>query len=506
MKYLANPRIYLIIILIGYIFHVFHFNFMADDAFISFRYAKNFINGHGLVWNIGEQPPVEGYTNFLWVMVISFFLKLGFEPVIISKILGLFFALSSTVLVYCISELIFKRKSFLNLIAPAILACCGTFAAWSNGGLETQMFTFLILAGATAYLYELQYHKKFPLSAILLALASLTRPEGMLVFGIAALHRFSHSLLSKKRLFCHTTILWLCTFLTIYGIYFCWRFNYYGFLLPNTFYAKTGGGLYQLKNGYLYLMNFIITTKWPLLLCVSVVPLLKPSRSVLVFLLMLTLSYAVYIVSVGGDFMGMFRFFVPIVPPMAILVQEGMISLCQSLWALRWSITVKTSVIVLSSFLYILIVAGGITPSFKGYQYDRTLFHESLVKRNTTIGKWLHQIALPNETVAVIAVGAISYYSELTTIDRLGITDTHIAHKKMPHMGKGFTGHEKGDFSYVLYRKPTYFFGPLIFPKNSLYKPTPDEIRKFNQLYRPFQVRIEEANLEFYVYKLREEK
>jgi hypothetical protein len=506
MKYLANPRIYLIIILIGYIFHVFHFNFMADDAFISFRYAKNFINGHGLVWNIGEQPPVEGYTNFLWVIVISFFLKLGFEPVIISKILGLFFALSSTVLVYCISELIFKRKSFLNLIAPAILACCGTFAAWSNGGLETQMFTFLILAGATAYLYELQYHKKFPLSALLFILASLTRPEGIVVFGITALHRFSHSLLSKKRLFCHTTTLWLCTFLTISGIYFCWRFNYYGFLFPNTFYAKTGGGLYQLKNGYLYLRNFITITKWPILLCVSIVPLFKPSRSPLVFLSMLTLSYAVYIVSVGGDFMGMFRFFVPIVPPMAILVQEGIISLCQSLWALRWPTPVKTSVIALFSLLFILIVAGGITPSFKGYQYDRTLFHESLVKRNTIIGKWLHQIALPNETVAAIAVGAISYYSELTTIDRLGITDTHIAHKKMPYMGKGFTGHEKGDFSYVLSRKPTYFFGPLIFPKNSYYRPTPDEIRKFNQLYRPFQVRIEEANLEFYIYKLREEK
>ena len=73
-------------------------------------------------------------------------------------------------------------------------------------------------------------------------------------------------------------------------------------------------------------------------------------------------------------------------------------------------------------------------------------------------------------------------------------------------MGKGFTGHEKGDFSYVLSRKPTYFFGPLIFPKNSYYRPTPDEIRKFNQLYRPFQIRIEEANLEFYIYKLREEK
>ena len=40
-----------------------------DDAFISFRYARNLLDGHGLVWNPGER--VEGYTNFLWTILLA---------------------------------------------------------------------------------------------------------------------------------------------------------------------------------------------------------------------------------------------------------------------------------------------------------------------------------------------------------------------------------------------------------------------------------------------------
>jgi hypothetical protein len=40
-----------------------------DDAYISLRYVDNFLAGKGLVFNEGEY--VEGYTNFLWVMLLS---------------------------------------------------------------------------------------------------------------------------------------------------------------------------------------------------------------------------------------------------------------------------------------------------------------------------------------------------------------------------------------------------------------------------------------------------
>lgn len=43
--------------------------FLTDDAFISFRYARNLVEGHGLVYDLGEY--VEGYSNFLWVLELA---------------------------------------------------------------------------------------------------------------------------------------------------------------------------------------------------------------------------------------------------------------------------------------------------------------------------------------------------------------------------------------------------------------------------------------------------
>ncbi len=41
---------------------------LFDDAMISMRYARNLAGGHGLVWNVGDQHPVEGYTNLSWTL------------------------------------------------------------------------------------------------------------------------------------------------------------------------------------------------------------------------------------------------------------------------------------------------------------------------------------------------------------------------------------------------------------------------------------------------------
>ena len=58
-----------------FLFLAHRFWFLTDDAFISFRYAQNLLDGHGLVFNPGEL--VEGYSNLLWVLLVSFGMKLG---------------------------------------------------------------------------------------------------------------------------------------------------------------------------------------------------------------------------------------------------------------------------------------------------------------------------------------------------------------------------------------------------------------------------------------------
>lgn len=46
-----------------------HNDWGNDDAYISYRYAENLARGQGLVFNRGER--VEGYSNFLYVLVMA---------------------------------------------------------------------------------------------------------------------------------------------------------------------------------------------------------------------------------------------------------------------------------------------------------------------------------------------------------------------------------------------------------------------------------------------------
>ena len=60
---------------------------LADDSFVSFRYAWNLVHGHGLVYNAGER--VEGYSNLLWTLLMAGGLTLGVAPEVASKALGI---------------------------------------------------------------------------------------------------------------------------------------------------------------------------------------------------------------------------------------------------------------------------------------------------------------------------------------------------------------------------------------------------------------------------------
>ena len=67
--------------------HALVFDFINDDAFISFRYADNLVRHGELVFNPGER--VEGYTNFLWTILMAGVLSLGLDVVVWSKLLGI---------------------------------------------------------------------------------------------------------------------------------------------------------------------------------------------------------------------------------------------------------------------------------------------------------------------------------------------------------------------------------------------------------------------------------
>src|SRR4051812_5043075 len=79
--------------------HIAHFYpYVVDDAFISLRYAERFIHGQGLTWNDGER--VEGYSNLLWILLVSGLGVLGMDLVDATLLLGILCSLATLLVIF----------------------------------------------------------------------------------------------------------------------------------------------------------------------------------------------------------------------------------------------------------------------------------------------------------------------------------------------------------------------------------------------------------------------
>lgn len=446
---------------------------LSDDAFISFRYAQNLVAGNGLVYNVGER--VEGYTNFLWTMLAALVLALGLDLVFWTYVAGVVLALAILLLTYGVAR---------RLLGPAWALVAALFVATSQSlllytargaGLETGLFTLLALGSSALYLRWRSGRRRSDaiLSGAGFALTSLTRPEGVLLIGLTALHLVMTTDDQRRLPACagmddgrrNVRRRWsivrgplaylLGAFLLIFLPYFLWRVSYYGDLLPNTFYAKTGGGVRQVLRGLEYAGKFALVFGGPLLLAIFV-PLVRNRQAVVSdwrgYLLLLGGVYTAYIVVVGGDHFPGDRFFVPLVPWFALLMAGGLAELYA--WCRMYAVVWRVAPVALALMLLV----------YGPYALHRSAAFNTVIAGNDEsvwiwreLGWWLHDHAAPDESVAALGAGAIAYYSDRTVIDLLGLTDRHIARVAGAEMGRGTAGHEKRDPAYVLNeRRPTY--------------------------------------------------
>jgi hypothetical protein len=449
-------------------------DWMLDDAFISFRYVENFVTGHGLVYNIGER--VEGYTNFLWIMLLSVFRRFHADTVAISRVLGVFLNCLTLVLTWLASCRIFGRNRWETLVAPVLLATCGAFTTWGLAGMEVPLFTFLVLAALAWPGDRPQFQSNHrhpsaltpksnrppsanlqsptavspwpvwrPLTAgFLVALAALTRPEGLIVLVVVVL-TIATGPARKDR--ARTLLITIAGFAVLYLPYYVWRYAYYGYPLPNTFYAKVGATPAQVWRGARYVGDFIIA--YPVSLVIAAVGAIAGWRKKVIRPAALAVgSFAVYIVLVGGDCMPAFRFFAPIAPLICLLAAEGVVRLSRKRGASnpRPGMTVILTAVLVGASLFTTFSRSGLRRSI----VDDTVAHYGRI-----VGMKLKEMARPDAVIATNTGGTIPYYSGLKTIDMLGMNDLHIAHRKVP-MGAGRAGHEKSDGDYVFARSPDY--------------------------------------------------
>lgn len=234
-------------------------HWVCDDAFISFRYAKNLKEGLGLVYNSGEF--VEGFTNFLWTILISVGMNFNLDPIHISSAFGILFYFLTLVVLYKSGTTIYQikagknYKSFYFPIAFAGYALHAHGQIFATGGLETSLFTFLILTGLVFLLLS-DRGLHLLTGFFLLVLSIMTRPDGALFYLFAVLYvvLFKYRHTDYKTYFTNQIALQL-PFIFIFLPYWFWRYSYYGWFFPNTFYAKSGMETY-LEQGIRYFLLY----------------------------------------------------------------------------------------------------------------------------------------------------------------------------------------------------------------------------------------------------------
>jgi arabinofuranosyltransferase len=447
-----STRIFLFIVCaVSFILITVKVGYFSDDAFISFRYAKNFVNGFGLVYNIGEK--VEGYTNFLWVLISSGLISLNIEPLLGTRIISIISALFIFFLTYLISVRIFHIDGFYNFIAIILLELNIGFIAWTFSGMETTFFTLVVTSGVYLFLLYLEKLniKYYTLSSLIFIIGILIRPDGILFFSFSLIFIIWYLIRSKtlKKNVFYALIIPGILFLIIIIPYYIWRYKYYGFIFPNSYYAKTGGNYYQYIRGMFYTLRFVKEALISGFLLTFIVYLFykKISSIKYQYLIMIVTIYLIFIVAVGGDGLGVQRFFVPIMPIIFIFIQNGIYLLTKDY---KFSKIIRYSVIFLIFFSSFSILLDNKYP-ISAINSDKSNFSKCIL-----VGKWLKQNALPNESIAVYPAGIIPYISDLYTIDRYGLNDIYIAHKEIEGMGTFTAGHEKADDEYVFRKKPTY--------------------------------------------------
>jgi len=282
-----------------------------DDAYITFHYAQNMLAGHGPVYNLGEH--VEGYTNFAWLLLVAAGMRLGADPLDVSRCLGLFSHCGMLFVVGCAGAWLLLEQGYsrLVLLPPmlALLVVPQAFAAMAGTGLETSFVAALLSLSGVLLLYGdfARWQTRAGLS-LLLALAVLTRLDCMISVGAAMFALATAELragASWRR--APRTALWVALPVgVVVLVWTVWRYAFYGDLLPNTFYAKAASVTHS-DSGRAYMLALV--RSYPQVLPLAILSLIglaspHPGARRMAWFASLTFAAEVaYTIRVGGDFM-----------------------------------------------------------------------------------------------------------------------------------------------------------------------------------------------------------
>lgn len=401
-------------------------SFASDDAFITYRYAQNFYLGHGIYFNVGEK--VEGYSNFLYLLIMTPGIALT------QNYIYMYSTLINILILFGVMYYFFK---ILNIYVNKTYSFVGISlvglnpAIWANvtSGLETILILFVFVI--------LWYLLKQPRNItniiflfIVTTLSILSRVDGFILPIIVSMYL----ILNRETKIGISIILYTFTFMMIYaGI----RYYYYEDVIANTYYAKVSGDIYQrIYAGIRYMIKqtsyngIAFYSMFTVLFFIK--KLFKNYKSLVSFEFIFLVVWCLYMIYIGGDIY-FERFLLPF--------------LLIGIYYFIVFIASKKQYINIIALVIAVIISFSVF-----YKDGRFAYQNKTYDMWVNLGKFLKK-APSNYVLAIDAAGKVPYFSELRTIDMLGLNNKEIG--KMDVNGKHFiAGHTKYDAEYTLSKKP----------------------------------------------------
>ncbi len=431
---------------------------IVDDAWITYTYARNLAAGEGIVFNAGER--VEGCTAFLHMALLAPFARLTSRLDLVAVLLNILAWAGLTLIAW---TFIRRRDGgavgMTGRFAIGFILIGNTALAWTFSGMEMPLVALAWLAAAKMHLIEREKGSWPWASALLVVAAGLLRPDGILVAVPLAISTW---IAGPRKFAWGKAIVFCALVLGLFGGYWLWRWSYFGYPLPNTFYAKvTKTSLTLTKTGMRYLFRWFFGMVVPLLGAIAfyIARKTRPAPRWVKLMAGMIATSAAYVLLVGADFFPYHRFLLPAFAPMVLVA-----------WWYGVGVTINRrrtapsdeapDPYVMKLFKATLVFVLVQTVYYIAFFPPQGSVHAYIVQNTRDwkkVGALLNETLPPDAMVATLPIGAMGYCTHRYVLDLVGLTDTHIAHTDVP-TGEALTGHEKYDIDYVLERAPEVIY------------------------------------------------
>lgn len=439
-----------------YVAHALYFGrWIIDDAGISYAYARSLAQGYGLVSQPG-MPPVEGFTNFAWVLLLTPFFWLGlFDPIVTPKVIGI----ALTGLTFWLAARTLQQVSahprLAAFVVLSLLAFNTSFVVWSISGLENPLFAFLtalLLYRLTTWQDALHTPARAAHLALLAFLITLTRPDGALYFAVypALLALQAARQNGSLRAATRAGAVYAAVFALALGALTLFRWQYFGDLVPNTFHVKGSGMAENLVNLLLltphafqrvfelfysvlsYFGGFLLTG---MLIAITALIARRQFPAALSPAALMTLASMALYALMPLDWMGEARFSTPFYVPFLILM-FGVGATTLKHLPLTPINRNRLAFLTLTLTLLTSAAAGGVRSSQYISQSETNqgrqinfdyITHQYALRFN----RYAEQLGVQNGSLLLPDMGGTLYYSNLRVHDLVGLTDRTIAKTRL---------------------------------------------------------------------------